>query len=194
MGRPSVKEQRTEEILDAFARCVARYGLEGSTLERIAEEAGVQRTILRHYIGNREALVAALGVRVEREFTASTEALFEWLPEYDRIEHLVDALFEPSLGTSSEDLSVAQALISASKLYPDIGARLKSWLLEFERLVAQELSTRYQRASPSAIAEVSLGLLSIYFSVDAFSPLQLPDSHRELASQAAWRLIRTLET
>ena len=38
MPRPSVKAERTEEILDAFERCVARYGVEGSTLERIAEQ------------------------------------------------------------------------------------------------------------------------------------------------------------
>ena len=38
MGRPSLTEVRTVEILDAFERCVARYGLEGSSLERIAED------------------------------------------------------------------------------------------------------------------------------------------------------------
>ena len=27
MGRPSKKEERTEEILNAFYRCVARFGL-----------------------------------------------------------------------------------------------------------------------------------------------------------------------
>ena len=30
-------EKRKAEILDAFGRCVARFGLEGSTLEKIAE-------------------------------------------------------------------------------------------------------------------------------------------------------------
>ena len=122
MGRPSVKEQRTEEILDAFARCVARYGLEGSTLEHIAAEAGVKRTILRHYVGNRDELVEALGRRVEREFLQATEALFAWLPATGRIDKLVTVLFDPAWRTSSQDLAVAQALISASGRYPDIGA------------------------------------------------------------------------
>ena len=53
MGRPDLTEVRTAEILDAFERCVARFGLEGSSLERDAEEAGMKRSILRHYIGNR---------------------------------------------------------------------------------------------------------------------------------------------
>ena len=38
MGRPSVTEQRRNEILDAFVRCVGRYGLDGATLERLATE------------------------------------------------------------------------------------------------------------------------------------------------------------
>ena len=41
MGRPNLTEVRTSEILDAFERCVARFGLEGSSLERVAEEAGI---------------------------------------------------------------------------------------------------------------------------------------------------------
>ena len=34
MPRPSLKAQRSEEILDAYERCVARYGVEGATLEK----------------------------------------------------------------------------------------------------------------------------------------------------------------
>ena len=60
MGRPNLTEVRTAEILDAFERCVARYGLEGSSLERVAEEAGVKRSILRHYIGNRDEMITGL--------------------------------------------------------------------------------------------------------------------------------------
>jgi len=193
VGRPSVKQQRTEEILDAFARCIVRYGLGGSTLERIAAEAGMQRTILRHYIGNRDELIAAFGARIEREFMEATDALFTWLPDTNRLESLVEALFDPSLRSSSQDLAIAQALISASDLYPDIGAGLRSWMLKFDRLVGKELSTQYPGAKPSAIAAVSFGLLSIYFSVDAFGPLQLPDQFSKSAKQAAWRLINTLQ-
>lgn len=194
MARPSVKQQRTEEILDAFSRCIARFGLHGSTLERIAEEAGVQRPILRHYIGNRDELVAALAARIERQFTAATKALFAWLPQSNRIEHLVEALFDPSWRSSSEDLAVAQALISATDEYPEIGAGLRSWLLEFDRQVGDELSARYPDALRSEIEAVSFGLVSISINVDSFGPLQLPDRYRENGKQAAWRLIRSLET
>ena len=93
MARPSLKEVRTLEILDAFVTCVTRYGLDGSTLERISEEAGVKRPILRHYLGNREEMVALLIEHVVERFNAQTEALFANLPAERRWPALMDQLF-----------------------------------------------------------------------------------------------------
>ncbi len=38
-GSPA--SQRLDQVLDAFTRCVARYGFEGTTLQRVADEAGM---------------------------------------------------------------------------------------------------------------------------------------------------------
>ena len=51
MGRKSLANERREQILDAFAIYLRQHGFEGCTLERVAEIAGVQRSIIRHYIG-----------------------------------------------------------------------------------------------------------------------------------------------
>ena len=39
MPRKCLKEVRSEQILAAYATCITRYGLEGATQERIAEQA-----------------------------------------------------------------------------------------------------------------------------------------------------------
>ena len=64
MGRPKLDDVRRPQILDAFAACVARYGIDGSTLDRVAEEAGVTRALVRHYLGNRDEVVVALAEHV----------------------------------------------------------------------------------------------------------------------------------
>ncbi len=51
-GRPSRTEERRLEILEAFGRCVARSGLEATTLEDVAREAGLQRAMIRHHVGD----------------------------------------------------------------------------------------------------------------------------------------------
>ena len=63
MARPRVTEERSRQILDAVEVCVARHGLEGASLQRIAEQAGLARGLLRHHVGNREALIEAMAER-----------------------------------------------------------------------------------------------------------------------------------
>ena len=53
MARPRVTAERREEILAAFARCVARDGVEGASLQQVADEAGLARGLLRHHLGQR---------------------------------------------------------------------------------------------------------------------------------------------
>ena len=83
MPRPDLTEQRTAEILDAFERCIVRHGLDGSSLEKIGEEAGMKRPILRHYVGNREALVMALAERVIDAIDATRLAVIDTLDTLD---------------------------------------------------------------------------------------------------------------
>ncbi len=194
MARPSLKEQRSKEILDAFARCVARYGVEGSTLDRIAEEAGVKRTILRHYIGNRDELIAALGARVEADFMARTEELFDALPRTGRVEWLIEALFQPDSHSNAEDVAIAQALISAGDLYPDIAEGLRAWVLRFDALIAEELAAAFPDAHKPDIEAAAFGILGIYLNADALAPLGLPRRFGVASKRAAQKLIETLET
>ncbi|MEO1142890.1 MAG: TetR/AcrR family transcriptional regulator, partial [Pseudomonadota bacterium] len=63
MARPDIKESRREQIIDAFEFCVARYGVEGATLAKTAEQAGLARPLVRHNVGNRDDLVDALTKR-----------------------------------------------------------------------------------------------------------------------------------
>ena len=194
MGRPSLKEQRSAEILDAFARCVARFGIEGSTLERIAEEAGVKRTILRHYIGNRDALVDALGARIKREFLAGTEALFQALPETDRIDTMLRYLFDPAYYADFESGAVAQALIASADTYPDIAKRMRAWIKRFDDLLAAELARVYPTAEKADVRAVSFGVLSLYLNVSALAPLALPKRYNDAALRGARKLIDSLAT
>ena len=86
LARPSKKIERTEEILEAYERCVVRFGVEGATLQRVADECGLARPLLHHYVGNREDLLEALVGR----FTARSEA--------------DDAEYRQHLPESSDDL------------------------------------------------------------------------------------------
>ncbi len=136
MPRPSLKHERTEEILDAFMACVARYGLDGSTLTHISAEAGIGRPLLRHYLGNRNEMVSKLLDHVVSKFAAITAATAASLPEQDRFEFLMDTLFERK-EYSPENAAVFQALVAASDRHPEIKKPLLNFILQFEAFIAR---------------------------------------------------------
>ena len=192
MPRPSVKAERTEEILDAFERCVARYGVEGATLERIAEEAGLRRSLLRHYIGNRDELIEALTTRFIARSDAQGEKLYGALPETGRATALLDYLFDERYSNNHLAL-VACALIAAAPSHPPISARLHGWTQHFVDGIARELQRSYPAADAAACWEVAAGLSGIYFNVESLAPLGRIKTLRNASKKAAERLISTLD-
>jgi AcrR family transcriptional regulator len=93
VARPSLAATRREQILDALERCLARGGLEGTTLESVAAEAGVARPVIRHYFGNRDALLAAAVERAVAAYRCDLEDALRALPRQRRLAGLLDYLF-----------------------------------------------------------------------------------------------------
>lgn len=60
MGRRDLGEERRPQIIAAAKRAITKYGIDGATQERIADEAGMSRPHIRHYVGNREELLDAV--------------------------------------------------------------------------------------------------------------------------------------
>jgi AcrR family transcriptional regulator len=71
MGRTSLANERRAQILEAFYRCISKYGLQNSTIKRIAQEAGVQPSILYHYFRDRDQLLEKLLKKVLGDLTDS---------------------------------------------------------------------------------------------------------------------------
>ena len=118
MGRPDLTAVRTAEILDAFERCVARFGLEGSSLERVAGEAGMKRSILRHYVGNREALVQTLAERVVSKYRQRFDEFRDGTAAEKLPGQLIEFFFPKQPLESTETILVVEALIAAGDEYP----------------------------------------------------------------------------
>ena len=191
MPRPSVKVERTEEILDAFERCVVLHGVEGATLERIAEEAGLRRSLLRHYIGNREELIEALLERFLKKSDVEVKELFDALPAKGRAAVLLDYLFDEQYSNNQMAL-VASSLIAAAPSHDILRSPLRRWIGNFVDAVAKELQHSFPSADSTACMEVAAGIVGIYFNVESLSPLKRMNRLRATSRKAAERLIFTL--
>jgi TetR/AcrR family transcriptional repressor of bet genes len=60
MGRPSLREKRRAEILNAFAQVLAEHGYQGATIVAVAARAGVAPGLVHHYFADKTELLSSL--------------------------------------------------------------------------------------------------------------------------------------
>jgi len=60
MGRPSRREERRKQIVEAFSRVLARHGYAGATIAATADEAGVAPGLVHHHFDGKEDLLTTL--------------------------------------------------------------------------------------------------------------------------------------
>lgn len=98
MGRKSLAKERRAQILDAFYLCIKKYGLHGASTRRIAEQAGVQPSILHHYFKDRDEMIEELVANIVENI--SVRYLVEINRQKNpatRFKKAVDFLFGPEM-------------------------------------------------------------------------------------------------
>ena len=191
MARPSKKAERTEEILKAFRHCVAHYGLEASTLERVAEVSGLQRSLVRHYVGNRDDLVQQLAERVIEESNHQWQEFIKLLPEKNTTQYFIEYLFSEYDSDPDYVLVMASLIFAAGRNSP-LQNLMRDWIQNYTNEYVGLLRGDYPDASDKQLEAVAFGLVSLYFNLDSLSPLNLGTDYRESAKEAALRLVSTL--
>lgn len=191
MPRKSLAEERTAQIIVAFEQCIARYGLEGSTLERIAEQAEMKRTILRHYIGNREDLVDAVAGGLLGRLNDQVTALSQINASEKTAEQLLELVLE-ACGTSSfHDVLIIEQFIAAAELYPEEARKLASYIDDFTNALAQKIS-EWSGSSQSSWA-AAYGVVALIFNESSLVPLKMDKRYSEAAFSSAVILLESVK-
>ena len=192
MGRPDLSETRRAEILDAFERCVARHGLDGSSLELVAEEAGMKRSVVRHYVGNREDMIVSLAERVTTTWRNYLREFVESLTPDKRVEQLLGFLLPTKSQTGTDALLVIEGLIAAGEQRPEVRRLMSGYIEDVVSMTANQLALAHPQAKRIDCWSVAYGVVSIWFNHDSLAPLQLPTKYLKAARATARRLIDTL--
>lgn len=177
MPRPSLKSERRAQILNAYGRCIARLGVEGATLEQVADEAGLARALIRHNVGNRDALLEVFSTEFVARSQAETEAMIAQLPGTDRPRILIDWLFDPGF-EDHQQVRIANALLAAAAGAPELAARMRAWTEHFIDALEPVFGDRV----------AAVGVAGLYFNVEAMAPLAQIDRLRAQSKTAARRL------
>jgi AcrR family transcriptional regulator len=147
IGRPSKSAERRAGILLAAAEVVARDGLAETTVAKIADAAGLQRTLVLHYFGDRASLIAAF-IDQAVAIYGDTQILGD---QTQTIEERLDRAFEPGHYAEPGDLVIWAELVALAARDGSVRHRLWSlwrdrWLpmIEHELRLARPLATAAQ--------------------------------------------------
>ncbi len=191
MARPNLKSERRSQIIDACEICFARYGVEGTTLDRVAEEAGLARPLIRHNVGNRDELIAAT---VERFIERSDDAIrrtIDALPRDNRIKTLIDWLFDPAMSDSGFT-RVSDALTTAAANDPALARTMRDWTRRFVSTLAEVIDETCPGIDAQESNAVAAGMTAAYFMTESVSTMGPMTDIRSACKEAAIRLADTL--
>ena len=192
MGRKDLTSERQTLILDATERCIARYGLQGTTLEEIADEAGINRGLIHHYVGNRTDVVHMMIDRLLKRYQDSFASYVSSRPEGNRVELVIDYYFDAWFEMEPKDDAILLSLLSESRRDPQIQKKLHKLYASFEQLIARELGLFYPSISSTRLHAVSYSLMLLAFSHATMIWMELPKAGEVDVRSTAATLISTL--
>ena len=115
MGRKSLAVKRREDILDAFERCILERGIEGTSFQHIAQVLGMDRKMISHYFGNREALVEAMTQRIDGDFNSHMNEALVNLEASASVLELVEAFYSQQKLTERTEILWAEISAYATR-------------------------------------------------------------------------------
>jgi AcrR family transcriptional regulator len=182
--RPSLAATRRQQVLDALERCLARHGLEGTTLESVAAEAGVARPVIRHYFGNRGALLAAAVERALAAYRADLEAALGARPRERRLGAFLDYLFLGRFVGNPDRERLFGALFADAG---DAGSRrlLREAYRRFEDACFGALRAEAPRAPAAAVRGAAYAIACLAEQNASFLTIGFPRSRARAARKAA---------
>jgi AcrR family transcriptional regulator len=161
-GRPPRGEERRLQILEAFERCLARQGLEATTLDDVAREAGVQRVMIRHYVGNRDTLIREATEHLAAQYRSRAARALDEAGDALDADALLDFFFlgDFAAGMPEQD-RVADSLLAAAVSDPEVRGPLRAMYESFDELVRKHLTRCVPGAESDRLAEVSWAIVCL---------------------------------
>jgi len=193
MPRRSLAKERRQQILDAFEQCITRYGLEGTTLEQVADEANMSRSIIRHYIGNRDSVVEEL---VKRRLKQTTDALikqYEGLSPEDSVKLTLSTMFTENPVINEGDQILLDVMTTGKDRYSGARQRLRKAFEEIIQSFTDDLRLVYTSATYEQCRQVAYAIICLAEMNESFMWLGINRKYNADARVIADTLLATLE-
>lgn len=192
MARPQMGDERREQILEAFEKCVIRKGVAKTTLSDVAEESDLPRSLVRYFVGNRADMVDLL---INRMIERAEDGLAHLRPKSrpQTTQDFVDFLFE---NTFANDVSnnVVGELWYMSERDESIRTRLAAMYGRVIHLMVAQMEADGIGSSASQRRDAANIILSLVYGQASFRELGMTGMAGKAAHAHALTIIDTLPT
>jgi AcrR family transcriptional regulator len=192
MGRRSLAAERRQQVLEAASRCLARNGLAGTTLEKIAEESGLSRSHVRHYVGNRDDLLLALVDWVQERDDRAFAAAVEEAPPEQRLAVAMDHLFGTWFLGAGDEGAVILELVKAGRSDETLREAIMSGYRLMLGAIDSGLAAEFPASTPAVRRGTAYGLLCLALGNALISDLDRPLGSNGLIRVAGEALVAQL--
>ncbi|MEM7117074.1 MAG: TetR/AcrR family transcriptional regulator [Chloroflexota bacterium] len=194
MGRRDLSEERCDQILDAFQHCIVRHGLASTTVTKVAEAAGMKRSIIHHYVGDRNDLLAALLQRyIEQDQQAFADHLAGQTTPPD-IDRLLDFLFSGWLKADPHVGIIVNSLLAETAHNLQLRELCYQAYKVVQDGIADVIGAQYPSTPPERCQLIAHAIFSLLNGNLAMRVLGLDQAGQPEMRELVKELIQTLET
>ncbi len=188
MGRKSLADKRINQILDAFEQSIIQHGLEQATLQRTAQQAGVNIGIIHHYIGKRDDLLRLMVRRFAKKATDQMAFLVKATPVSIRLPYLLKEFFQDA--NESESGRILNELFVASVHNRLIQQLLLDINQVYRGILADEIGRKHPHLSAKQCQNIAYSILSLAYGSGLLMEIGFEKQQNDEALQAAKMLIQ----
>ena len=184
--------ERTEQIMQATGRCLRKYGLAGTTLERVSEESGLSRSHVRHYVGNRDDLLRGFAPWLYTGYESEFIGAVQKADAPAKLPIVLGYLFGSGFLPISDDDTVIRELITAGITDERIRSIMQEQYLRAVEAIEEALAAEYPEAPAAKRRTAAYGLWCLALGNSTMAELQLPVASGGLVRTAAEALLAQL--
>ena len=192
MGRKSLAAERREDILDAFERCILERGIQGSSFQHIAQVLGMDRNIISHYFGNREALVDAMTQRIVDSFDSRLNEALANLEQSVSVMELVETFYGEKDSIKRTEILWTEILAYATRS-ETVRDRLRQSYDKMFQAVSETVKREYPNVPKKKLQAVVYTVVTLLDRSPTFDWLGVQGFSIESAKAAIATMLTSLE-
>ena len=192
VGRKSLVAERREDILDAFEQCILERGIEGTSFQHIAQVLGMDRKMISHYFGNREALVDAMTQRIVDDFDVRTNEAQLNLEASAGVMEIVDAFYGQQDAIVRTEILWTEILAYATRS-ETIRDRLRQSYEKMFRAVGEVLERQYPNTPKKQLQAAAYTVATLLDRSPTFELIGVKGASIPSAKVAIKKVLESLE-